>query len=189
MPKTMAPRSNCSGRRVMADKQSNGRIRSMVSPAPRSSGRRLEVDDFGNRPLGDGEGKRAALAGRALHPDPSAMHLHQPAGNRQAQAGALVLAADPALTLLKALENSLGVIRRHTDAGIADADQQLRALALGRDTPAACLRELDGVAQQVQEDLLELGAIRKDAADLGGDGGAQFELLVLGQRADTLHAL
>src|SRR5439155_16343908 len=144
-----------------------------------ASGSGAEVDDFGNRPLGDREGKRAALAGRALHPDPSAMHLHQPAGDRQAQPGALVLAADPALTLLKALEDALGVVRRDTDAGIADADQQLRALAFCRDPHAARLGELDSVAQQVQEDLLELGAIRKDAADRLGDAGAPLEPLGL----------
>ena len=147
----------------------------MVSPAPGSSRRRREVDDFGNRPLGDGEGKRAALAGRALYPDPSAMHLHQPARDRQAQPGALVLAADPALTLLKALEDPLGVFRWNTDAGVADGDAQLGTLAFRHDAHATRFRELDGVAQQVQEDLLELGAVRKDAADLCGDGSAQLD--------------
>src|SRR5207302_11302124 len=126
-----------------------------------------EVDGFREGPLRDGEGKRAALAGRALHPDPPAVHLDQPARDRQPQPGTLVLAADPALTLLEAFEDALGVFRRHADAGIADADAQLRSLAFGRDAHAAGLRELDRVAQQVQENLLQLWSIRKDAADLG----------------------
>src|SRR3989442_4821654 len=167
------------------------------SPSPSSpacwvssrSGRGGQVDDFREGALRDGERKRTALAWRALHPDPSAVHLHQPARDRQAQPGALVLAADAALTLLKALEDAIGVFRRHADPAIAHADPQLRALTLGRDAHAARLRELDGVAQQVQEDLLELWAVRKDAADIRGDTGAQLELLVLGQGADTLDAL
>src|SRR6202022_4654274 len=148
-----------------------------------------EVDRFGHGPLWDGEGEVAALAGRALHPDPSAVHLYQPARDRETQAGPLILPADAALALLKALEDSLGIFRRDADTSIPDTDHQLRSLALGRDAHATGLCEFDGVAQQVQQDLLELWSVGKDASDLGRDVGGQLELLVLGQRAHALDAL
>ena len=107
------------------------------------------------------------MPGRALDPDSTAVHLHQLLRDGQPEPGSLVLAADAAVALLKAFEDPLHVVRRDADAGIAHADQQLGALTLGRHPNAAGLGEFDRVAQQVQQHLLELGAIGEDPSDLG----------------------
>src|SRR5205823_8356541 len=49
--------------------------------------------------------------------------------------------------------------------------------------------EFDRVAQQVQQHLLELGAIGEDPPDLGRDGGAELQLFRLGQRPDAFDTL
>src|SRR5437867_9200952 len=102
----------------------------------------------------------------ALDPDSTAVHFHQPLRDGKPEPRSLVLAADATVALLKALEDALDVFSGHTDAGIADADQELGTLPLRRHPHATGLGEFDRVAQQVQQHLLELGAIGEDAPDL-----------------------
>ena len=90
----------------------------------------------------------------------------QPLREGEAEAGAGVFARELAVELHEGLEKLLEVLRRDADAGVPDGEDDL-ALA-GRDLEAefaAARRELAGVAEQVDEDLLELALVGLDEAD------------------------
>ena len=94
---------------------------------PRRSGRApaLRFTAHLAQPRGEPEG--AALAQLALHADLAAHQLGQPLGDRQAQAGAAVLARGRGVGLLERLEQAPHLLWRHADAGVAHREvQQLR---------------------------------------------------------------
>ena len=120
----------------------------------------------------------AALADRALDPDPAAHHLHQLRGDGQAQAGAAVLARGGGVGLGEGLEDQPLLFGRDADAGVAHLEMQkwrVRECASGERPPAsvaanvaftrhsngdddlAVLGELQGVARQVDDDLAQAG--------------------------------
>ncbi|EXF42601.1 hypothetical protein BAY1663_04992 [Pseudomonas sp. BAY1663] len=102
------------------------------------------------------QGERAAGAGRALHADLSAEQLRQFAGNRQAQAGAAITAIGGAVGLAEGLEDRRLLFDRDADAGIADGKGQLATgVPLDAQGHRALLGELEGIGQQVLENLLQ----------------------------------
>ena len=115
------------------------------------------------------EGERAALAVDAGEADFAAQEHGQLAADGQAQAGAAVLARGAGVGLLERLEDEPLLLGRHADARVLDGEgDDLLGLAQHRviDAPArrgeadadihmALRRELDGVGEQVLEDLLE----------------------------------
>lgn len=138
--------------------------------------------DVGQRQV---KNEGAADAGRAPQLDLAAEQVCQFAADRQSEAGAAVFAARRGIRLLERLEDDALFFRRNTDAGIDDLKGDHRRRVPKRRVirrPAACCRcnaqchaalrrELEGVRQQVLEDLLEpLGvgndALRNVCADL-----------------------
>ena len=75
------------------------------------------------------EGEGAAPARLALHRDRPAHQGHQPRGDRQAQAGAAVLARGRPVLLLEGAEDLLLLVARDADAGVAHGEQQRRLRA------------------------------------------------------------
>src|SRR4030095_10678590 len=73
-------------------------------------------------PLRNGEGERRSLAGLALHPQPSAVQLHEAPGQGQAEPGALALVGVVAAPLPKLLEDQLLVLGGDADAGVGHRD-------------------------------------------------------------------
>ena len=69
------------------------------------------------------EGEGAPLAGHADEADLAAQEGGELAGDRQAEAGAAVLAARPGVGLLKGLEDELLLLRRDPDPGVAMAKE------------------------------------------------------------------
>jgi hypothetical protein len=55
-----------------------------------------------------------------------------------------------------------GVLRRDADAGVADRDDEEIAVAAGAHLDGAVRRELERIADEVLDDRLDLGAIRRD---------------------------
>ena len=105
-------------------------------------------------PGGDGHDERAAPAEGALDPHRPAMELDQFLDQRQADARALVGPAPRAFDAVEALEE-VGEFRRR-DAGPGIADDQFHGLpcrAQG-DRDLAGEGELEGVGQEVEDDLL-----------------------------------
>jgi hypothetical protein len=101
--------------------------------------------------------EQRALPRLAVHADRAAHQLGQPLADRQAQAGAAVLARGGRVDLRERLEQPRQVLGRDADAGIlhreADTASLVHRLAVHRHEDLALVRELDGVGQQVDEDL------------------------------------
>ena len=122
------------------------------------------------------DGEDAAHAGFALKPDLASEQPRELAADRQAEAGAAVLAARGAICLRKRLEDRLLLVERDADSGVDDAesDDLRRAVQgvvgrappggrhLGDEVDLAFLRELERVAEQVVEDLLQTLGIGRD---------------------------
>ena len=77
----------------------------------------------------DREVERAADARFAFEPDAPAHQLDQPAADRQAQAGAAVLARRGHVGLRERLEQFRRLLARHADAGVAHGELELHFLA------------------------------------------------------------
>src|SRR5688572_7413625 len=109
----------------------------------------------------------AALARRALDGDLAAEQAADLATDRQAEPGAAVLAACRAVGLLEGLEDDAQLVGRNTDARVGDrvrgynrrgTERRVRrtpaaARAPDRQLDAALVRELEGVRQQVLQNL------------------------------------
>ena len=113
--------------------------------------------------------KLAALALRCLHLDGAAHHIHDVFGDGHAKAGALDTADRGGALPLKRLKDFFGKFRAHADAVVLDAEFVLPAaahlpgkLAYPHRDRAARRGKLDGVGQQVQQDLVQPGLIAVD---------------------------
>src|SRR3546814_4295983 len=80
------------------------------------------------------------------------MQLHEAIGQRQAEPGALELAAETAVDLLEGREGTRDVLGGDADAGVAHLENEaaVAGAARGQRNTAAFRRELDGVGHQVQ---------------------------------------
>ena len=127
----------------------------------------------------DRKGEAAALARLALHPDAPAEQLDQPARNRQPESRPAVLSRRRGIDLGKGLKQPILARLGNADAGVRDGEPQLDEIRSHRDAAGerchvAGIRKLDGVAQQVEEDL-------PDARDVADDLGRQRRLELVGQ--------
>ena len=139
------------------------------------------------------EPEGAAETDRALEPHAATHELDELLGDRRAEAGA---AEPPGLGLVglgEALEDPPLVLGRDADAGVADRELQrhrLRSAVHARDVErhAAPLGELDGVRQQIDEDLAQVRFVAaRDRRHVRHDHRDETQLLRLGLRAEHLH--
>ena len=135
----------------------------------------LQLGDLFHRALlglcahGHADGKLGALALRCLHLDGAAHHIHDVFGNCHTEAGALNSAYRGGALPLEGFKYLLGKLLAHADAVILDAELILSAAAHftgklphpHRDR-AARRGKLDGVGQQVQQDLIQPGLVAVD---------------------------
>src|SRR6266852_2190633 len=92
------------------------------------------------------DGEHAALARLALDPNVATMQAREAAGQREAEAGALLLPVDAGVNLLELMEDACLVGDRDPDARIGDGDLDRIGEAPARDADQAPRgRELDGV--------------------------------------------
>src|SRR5690606_37341568 len=126
-----------------------------------------------------------ALAGRALRPDTSAVSLDDAARNGEPQARPL---AATTLDLPEAIEDAPQAFGSDARAAVGHREADGVAFARARDRHAGSRRrELDGVADEVGQDLEDATAVREharvrvgelvDERDLarGGDGAEHLE--------------
>ena len=112
----------------------------------------------------------AALPRLADDLDVAAHHPHQLARDLQPQPGAAEAPADAVVALAEALEQALQRLLVHADAGVDDADARqrrpggavLRRHRVDQQPHAAAVGELDRVADQVEQHLLEPLRVRLD---------------------------
>ena len=116
------------------------------------------------------------------------MGFRQAFDDGQAQAGALVGDGHVMLALAEAVEHALLVFRRNADAGVAHPEHQPAVIVQegeGGDT-AMFGRELDGIGQKIEQDLLNCALVAPHQRRLLVDGVFQGGVGVLGA---PLHQL
>src|SRR5215469_8344796 len=114
-------------------------------------------------PVREGECEGRALADLAGQPDLAPVQLDELPRERKPEAGALVPARTIAAHLAELLEHRRLVLRGDADSGVAhgDRDFSLALAEVDRHLPAF-RRELDGVREQIQDDLPHLPLISDD---------------------------
>src|SRR5688572_19766476 len=118
--------------------------------------------------------KRAALSRLAFETDASAHHLGELHRNGQTEAGSAVLPRRRPIHLRERLEDECLLLGWNADAGVTDRQMELdlATLTLARHAHYHFTRlgELDGVADQVDEDLAQPRRIGDDdVGDVGLD--------------------
>src|SRR5690606_10176809 len=137
----------------------------------------------------DGEGEGGAAVDLADGPHGAAEHLGEALADRKAEAGAAEAAGGRAVELAEALEQAIHAVGADADAGVLDGELELVArrtvrLTGGRggadgEADVAVGGELDGVAEEVEEDLPQAGGVGDDPPrDLGADDDGDVERLV-----------
>ena len=112
----------------------------------------------------------------------SAMQLDQLAGHGEAQPGAAVHAGHGAIALFEGLEDGLLAVGRDADAGIRHLDLDARAARTRANGHATAFGELDGVADQVVQDLLQPVLVRIHRRQVVRHGVAQRQAAPADQR-------
>src|SRR3989454_7468507 len=135
------------------------------------------------------ERKGRASSGAAFHPDPPPVELDKGFRNRQAEPGAPEREVHLAVELLKGPEELGLVLVPNANAGVRDAHEQLVAPRLDTNRHLALRRELDGIRQEVQQHLADLGAIRLDGGKPGLDLAVQGHRPATDQRLGRANAL
>ena len=117
----------------------------------------------------DGHGELAALAQLAFYVDGAVHHVHGVLGDGHAEAGALNFGGALVVRAGERLEQDLLELRRHADAVVfhgelvaAYAGGVGRLLGDGKDDAAAVRGVLDGVAEDVGDDLLDAQTVAVD---------------------------
>ncbi len=130
----------------------------------------------------DGEGRALPLA--TAGGDGAAVELDEFLHEGESDAAALVGAGAGVLDPVEPFEEPWHLGLGHTDAGVGDGDDRVPAVAVHRDGDRTVEGELEGVAEQVEDDLLPHAPVDVDgvgqgrAVDLEGqtgpvDGGAE----------------
>ena len=135
--------------------------------------RKLRPQDFVATEQGQLEPEATAFARCTLATNAPAHHLGQAFADGESEAGAAVLARRRNVGLLEDLEQPALLLFAHADPGVADFEADAHAIVdrpapavmgTGFDDPAAhenpsALGELDGVADEVEQDLAETIAV------------------------------
>lgn len=128
----------------------------------------LELDD---------EGEAAAFTGFTFEPDTAVHEFDEAFGDGEAEAGAAVFTGGGHIGLGEGLEEACGLFRGHADTGVGDGEFQLDTgfgclEEFGGDADLAVFRELDGIVDEVGDDLAEAEGV---AAEVLGDIGWDFD--------------
>ena len=163
-------------------------------PPGRRGARQAERSSGGLRE-GRGERERGAGAGLALDPELAAHQRDELRRDRQPEPRPAVLPRGRAVGLRERLEDELLLVLRDADAGVLHGHHDTRlllVLALDRDADhhAAPFGELDGVREEVDEDLPEAEWIADQRArDVGREVVLDREALLLRAQGDGAHAV
>src|SRR6478752_6216325 len=97
----------------------------------------------------------SSLAERRFDPDAAAMHLDDLLGDRKPEAGPALGLGVGAVDLVELVEHARVLVCRYAGARVGDGDGKVAAHGTGRDADLALIRELDGVADKIEQHLRE----------------------------------
>ncbi len=133
----------------------------------------------------DGEGR--ALARLAGDGDIAAQHGREMPGDGEAEPGAAVIARGRGVGLGEGLEQPAHLLVAHADAGILDREGEDRAAGSRlrlrhRQRHQSALGEFRGIAEQVDQALLQLHQIDMHGADIGRRHDLEIVAVLVHQR-------
>ena len=140
-----------------------------------------------------GEGEPAALSRGTLDREAPVHEPHELGGDGQAEPGSAVPASREVVGLGERLEDHVLLVGGDADARIGDRELDLDKIVCHlakRDAHvnASVLGELDGVAAEIDEDLLEAGRVADEAIrDVRRDHRRQLQPLPLGLARERRH--
>lgn len=113
---------------------------------------------FSSNPIREKNGKGRSVAVAALDADLSAEMSDQLFDNRQAEADPAILPRHRPIGLMEGIENLRELLRLNADSGVGDDDLDPFSLrpVFNLERNRSISRELDGIAEQVDQDLLYL---------------------------------
>ncbi len=117
---------------------------------------------------GEKEGRTAARIAGGAHTDRAAMLLDQKLADRQAQAQAAIARLDRALGTMELAKDAFLLGGRNADAGIGHRHGRLAVGGLDSERNRSGCRELTGVADQVEDDLMEPRPVAEHPGTLPG---------------------
>src|SRR5262249_55421273 len=147
--------------------------------------------------LGDGNGntnrKGRPAAQDALNSDIAAEHTTEMAAQRQAKAGATILTGCRWVSLSKFNEEPAKLLGRDADARVRHADTYPFScdadLSGGAQDNMSIFGEFTGVAQEIQQDLADLGRIGVDHTEIVVDMDFDAIIVSFDQRAGSIDHL
>ena len=147
------------------------------------------------------EVETAALAGFTLYPDAAAHHAHQLARDCQPETGAAVVARRRYIRLREGIKDHHLLVAGDADTRIGDGEVQTDASVAGCLLRGAVvirlidgdlhkdltfMGELDGIAQQVHQHLLQAARVADDFPEnLRVDAASQFQMFLVGTHGET----
>ncbi len=132
---------------------------------------------------------RAVALSLALGPDPSSVELDEFLNQREADPRSLVPPRRRPIHLGEPVEHPLELRSRDSDPGVRDADVEPLLARLAGDHDPSPLRELEGVPDQVDDDLLECVGIHEGERDVPEAVELERDPLPLRRRPRTLDQL
>src|SRR5262249_35007582 len=128
------------------------------SPSSPLGPRRRECDASFGCPGGLGTHRQLQAEGRTptydrLDPETAAMHFDNLFGNRQSEPGATLSPGTRAVHLMELVEDALTLLILDARAGVADAHDEAAILITGRNANLPRVRELDGIADEIEQHL------------------------------------
>ena len=126
----------------------------------------------------------------ALRVHAAAVQLDEVPDQREADSQPSLAACAPALALTQSVEDIGQHVGRDALPGVADDDLDVRPNALELDLDSPILRgELDGVVQQVPDDLLQPAGVAADQQARRLQHRVEPNALRLGRRTDAIQSL
>src|SRR5205823_5120285 len=113
------------------------------------------------------EDEPAAVSGPAFDPEAASVQFDEALRECESESGPLAL-LDADVRLLELLEDPFPVVYGDTGPGVRHRDKHLSVLTRRRDDDASApRRELDGVREQVEDDLPDAALVTVDEIDVG----------------------
>src|ERR1700730_5780266 len=139
------------------------------------------------------EMEAAAHAQLAFHPNSSVHEFPQPGRNSQTQSRATISATHGSVSLCKSLKDRSLLFSRNSDTRIYDCKMEFDAVIRPRICPDvnnyfALLRELDGVTDQIHNDLSQTSGVPHECVrDVGLKIVGEFQPFLVGSQTQCFQ--